>query len=107
MPSGSGSTGGVILGEDEVVASKVYGEAGVLTGGKLSHVTKHPAAPLFIASGQNFSPSNLAPFKGRYMSFSEIVLVSVEILKLPPDSSFFKIFALVALIISSIVNFIT
>ena len=38
MPSGSGSTGGVILGEDEVVASKVYGEAGVLTGGKLSHV---------------------------------------------------------------------
>ena len=36
VSSGGGSTGGVILGEDEVVATKVYGEAGVLTGGKLS-----------------------------------------------------------------------
>lgn len=34
---GSGSPGGgVILGADEVIATKVYGEAGVLTGGKLS-----------------------------------------------------------------------
>lgn len=35
VPSGGGSTGGVILGEDEVVAKKIYGEAGVLTGNKL------------------------------------------------------------------------
>lgn len=35
IPSGGGSTGGVILGEDEVVAKKIYGEAGILTGNKL------------------------------------------------------------------------
>ena len=38
VPSGGGSTGGVILGEDEVVATKIYGEAGVLTGGKISNL---------------------------------------------------------------------
>lgn len=36
VPSGGGSTGGIILGEDEVVATKIYGEAGILTGGKVS-----------------------------------------------------------------------
>lgn len=39
IPTGGGSTGGVILGDDEVVASKVYGEAGVLAGGKLNVAT--------------------------------------------------------------------
>lgn len=35
---GSGSPGGgVILGDDDVVATKVYGEAGVLTGSKLTN----------------------------------------------------------------------
>ena len=32
---GGGTIGGVILGEDEVVAKKIYGEAGILTGGQL------------------------------------------------------------------------
>lgn len=36
VPSGSGSTGGVILGENEVVAEKIYGRAGILAGGKLN-----------------------------------------------------------------------
>ena len=35
VPSGSGSTGGVILGEDEVVAEKVYGESDILIGRKI------------------------------------------------------------------------
>ncbi len=34
VPEGGSSTGGVILEPDEVVATKVYGEAGVLTGGE-------------------------------------------------------------------------
>ena len=37
IPSGGGSTGGVILGPDEVVASKVYGEAGALIGQKVNN----------------------------------------------------------------------
>lgn len=36
VPSGEGSAGGVILGPDEVVASKVYGEAGALIGQKVN-----------------------------------------------------------------------
>lgn len=35
VPQGGSSVGGIVLGEDEVVATKIYGEAGVLTGGKL------------------------------------------------------------------------
>ena len=38
---GGGSIGGVILGEDEVVASKIYGETGVLTGGHISTEDSH------------------------------------------------------------------
>lgn len=34
VPSGGGGSGGVILGTDEVVAKKLYGKAGILTGGK-------------------------------------------------------------------------
>lgn len=34
IPEGGAGTGGVILEEDEVIAKKVYGAAGILTGGK-------------------------------------------------------------------------
>ncbi len=34
VPEGGSSTGGVILGNNEVVASEIYGEAGVLIGGE-------------------------------------------------------------------------
>ena len=64
---GSGSPGGgVILGENEVVATKVYGEAGVLTGGKLENTGSISLSNKNTYGYDQIKPAIVTTFMGTY-----------------------------------------